>query len=365
MRKTQGLAMKTVAEFSIQLYQYLNEHGEIVQELPAFAKDMDHMIYLYTSMLRTRLLDAKAVRMQRTGKMGTYPSSLGQEAVSTGLGDAMRNEDVFCPYYRDQGAMLERGVSLMEILAYWGGDERGADFQGHREDFPVSVPIATQCLHACGVAYAFKYRKEARVAVTSIGDGGTSEGAFYEAMNLAGAWNLPVVFVVNNNQWAISVPRNIQTHAQTLAQKAIAAGIEGFQVDGNDVIAVREMVGRAVEKARAGQGPTVVEAVTYRLSDHTTADDAKRYWDEDVVKAATTKEPMIRVKRYLTEQGAWSDEKEEALTQQLTAELDQAIKDFANMSPQPPESIIDYLFKELPEARLDQRELLGENYGRD
>jgi len=355
--------MKTVAEFKIQYQQYLNENAEVVQDLPQFASDSAHLIRLYTSMLRTRLLDAKAVLMQRTGKMGTYPSSLGQEAVSTGLGDAMRPEDVFFPYYRDQGALMERGVSMAEILSYWGGDERGADFQGPREDFPASVPIATQCLHACGAGYAFKYRKQPRVAVTSIGDGGTSEGAFYEALNLAGAWHLPVVFVINNNQWAISVPRSIQTQAQTLAQKAVAAGIEGVQVDGNDVIGVREIIGKAVEKARAGQGPTVVEAVTYRLSDHTTADDAKRYWNEDVVKAAHAKEPMLRLRRYLTAQGAWSDAQEQNLVAQLTSELDQAIKDYANKAPQPPESIMDYLFKELPEAMLDQREILGDHHG--
>ncbi len=356
--------MKTVAEFKIQFHQYLNEDGQVVQTLPAFAQDHNHLIQLYTSMQRTRLLDAKAVLMQRTGKMGTYPSSLGQEAVATGLGDAMKPEDVFCPYYRDQGALLERGVTLTEILSYWGGDERGADFQVPREDFPTSVPIATQCLHACGVAYAFKYRKQPRVAVTSLGDGGTSEGAFYEAVNLAGIWNLPVVFVINNNQWAISVPRNIQTHAQTLAQKAIAGGIEGVQVDGNDVIAVREIIGRAVEKARTGQGPTVVEALTYRLSDHTTADDAKRYWNEEVVKSAATKEPVIRLRKYLTDQGAWSDEKEKQLIDQLSQELDQALKEYASKTPQPPENIIDFTFKELPEAMLDQREqLLGGQNG--
>lgn len=356
--------MKTVAEFSIQYHQFLNEEGQVVQTLPAFANDHNHLIQLFTSMQRTRLLDAKAVLMQRTGKMGTYPSSLGQEAVATGLGDAMRPEDVFCPYYRDQGALLERGVTLNEILSYWGGDERGADFQVAREDFPASVPIATQCLHACGVAFAFKYRKQPRVAVTSLGDGGTSEGAFYEAVNLAGVWNLPVVFVINNNQWAISVARGIQTHAQTLAQKAIAGGIEGVQVDGNDVIAVREIVGRAVEKARNGEGPTVVEAVTYRLSDHTTADDAKRYWNEEVVKAATIKEPLIRLRRYLTEQGAWNEEKEKQLIIQLSQELDQAIKDYANKPSQPTENIIDFTFKEVPEAMLEQREiLLGGNHG--
>lgn len=355
--------MKTVAEFTIQHQQYLDEKGQPVQDLPTFAHNTEHLIRLYTSMQRTRLLDAKAVIMQRTGKMGTYPSSLGQEAVSTGLGDALKPEDVFCPYYRDQGALLERGVTQAEILGYWGGDERGADFQVPREDFPPSVPIATQCLHACGVAYAFKYRKQPRVALTSIGDGGTSEGAFYEALNLAGAWQLPVVFVINNNQWAISVPRHVQSQAQTLAQKGIAAGIEGIQVDGNDVIAVRHIVGTAVEKARAGNGPTVIEAITYRLADHTTADDAKRYWDEATVKTAALKEPMIRLRQYLTAQGAWSDTHEKKLLEELAIELDNSIKEYANKPPQPPENIMDYLFKELPEAMLDQRETLGGNHG--
>ncbi len=353
--------MKTVAKFEIGYLQYLDENSNIVQELPAFAKDLDHLIDLYRRMQRTRLLDAKAIVLQRTGKMGTYPSSLGQEAVSTGLGDAMRPEDVFCPYYRDQGALLERGVTQSEILSYWGGDERGANYEFAREDFPLCVPIATQCLHACGVAYAFKYRKQPRAVVTSIGDGGTSEGDFYEALNLAGAWQLPVVFVINNNQWAISVPRPVQTNAPTLAQKGIAAGIPSLQVDGNDVIAVRDAVGTALENARKGGGPTLIEAITYRLCDHTTADDARRYWNEEVVTDARGKEPLIRLRNYLTAQKVWDDACEEKLLQELTKELDQALKDYINKPAQPPESIVDFLYAELPEAMLDQREAIGEN----
>ena len=166
----------------------------------------------------------------------------------------MRPEDVLLPSYRETGALLCRGVSLVELLLYWGGDERGSDFAGPRADFPVAVPIASQCLHATGAAYAFKLRREPRVAVCVCGDGATSNGAFYEAINSAGVWRVPAVFVINNNQWAISMPRSAQSATATLAQKAIAAGIPGEQVDGNDVIAVRHLVERAIERARSGEG---------------------------------------------------------------------------------------------------------------
>ena len=184
------------------------------------------------------------------GGSAPIASSLGQEAVTVGLAQAMRAEDVLLPSYRETGAQICRGVTLTELLLYWGGDERGSDWAGPRGDFPVSVPIASQCLHATGVAYAFKLRREPRVAVCVCGDGATSNGAFYEAINFAGAWRVPAVFVVNNNQWAISMPRSAQTATATLAQKAIAAGIPGEQVDGNDVDR-RAPPGRPRGRARA------------------------------------------------------------------------------------------------------------------
>ena len=198
---------------------------------------------------------------------------------------------MLAPVYREFGAQLWRGVKMREILLYWGGDERGNDFAVPRQDFAWCVPIATQSLHAAGAAMAFKLRKRARCAVAYIGDGGTSEGAFYEAINLAGARNLPVVFVIVNNGWAISVPLAAQTAAKTLAQKGVAAGMPGIQVDGNDVFAVREVVGEALETARRGGGPALIEALTYRLSDHTTADDASRYRAADEVKQAWSPSP--------------------------------------------------------------------------
>ena len=228
-------------------------------------------------MVLTRAFDLKAVSLQRTGRLGTYAVSLGQEAVSVGVASAMRQEDVLLPSYRDNGTLLWRGVKMEEILLYWGGDERGNLSSGPAHDFPFCVPVGSQAPHAAGVAYAFKFRKEPRVAVCLLGDGATSKGDVYEAMNFAGVQKLPLVFVVNNNQWAISVPLKLQTACETLAQKAIAAGFAGEQVDGNDVIAVRDAAEQAIAAARNGQGPRLIEALTYRLGDHTTADDAARY----------------------------------------------------------------------------------------
>lgn len=294
--------MATVAQFDITYTQFLNEHGKLVGQLPSFAHDHSVLKELYKIMVLTRTFDKKAIALQRTGKMGTYAPINGQEAISAAIGHAMRPEDVLVPYYRDYAAQFQRGVKMSEILAFWGGDERGSQFSCNSEDLPICVPIASQCLHATGVAFAFKYRNQPRVAVVCLGEGGTSEGDFYEAMNVAGTWNLPVVFVVNNNQWAISVPRDQQTGTQTIAQKAVAAGFTGMQIDGNDILATRHVIGDAIEKARHGEGPTLIEAMSYRLSDHTTADDATRYQPGDEVEKAKPKEPISRFKEFLIEQ---------------------------------------------------------------
>ena len=344
-----------VARFEIPYTQRLNEHGTLCGALPAFAEETTTLLQLYQTMVRTRLFDKKAVALQRTGKMGTYPPIHGQEAISTAIGHALKKEDFFIPYYRDYGAQFQRGVKMSEILAYWGGDERGSDFSCGSEDLPICVPIASQCLHAAGVAFAFQYRKQPRVALVCLGDGGTSEGDFYEAMNVAGAWRLPLVFVVNNNQWAISVNIQQQTKAQTIAQKAIAAGFDGVQIDGNDVLAAREVIGQAIEKARSGQGPTLIEAITYRLCDHTTADDATRYQPQDDVSQAAMKEPIQRLKRYLEAHGLWDDKKETDWLNVCANEVQQAVDDYLNQSPQPITSMFDYHYAELPDYLIEQR----------
>lgn len=349
--------MTQVAQFEIHYTQILNEEGILCAQLPEFAQDPMQLTTLYKTMVLARTFDKKAIALQRTGKMGTYAPINGQEAISTAIGHAMHKEDVLVPYYRDYAAQLQRGVKMSEILSYWGGDERGSCFQNCPEDLPICVPIASQCLHAAGIAFAFQYRKEPRVAVVCLGDGGTSEGDFYEALNVAGIWNLPVVFIVNNNQWAISVPLSAQSACQTLAQKAVAGGFEGRQVDGNDVIACREVIGYAIEKARQGQGPTLVEAKTYRLCDHTTADDATRYQNEKDVFEATGKEPIVRMKKFLIGQNLWSEEKEAQLQETVSMQVQQAVDEYETnlQNQQTLDSIFDYHYSQMPEYLMAQK----------
>lgn len=346
--------MTTAASFHIGYTQYLGPEGEPVHPLPAFASDPAALLPLYRAMVLTRAFDTKAVALQRTGQLGTFASSVGQEAVGVGVASAMRPEDVLFPSYRDHAAQLLRGVTMTESLLYWGGDERGSDFSVPRFDFPNCVPIGTQVCHAAGAAYAFKLRKEPRVAVALFGDGATSKGDFYEAMNFAGAWGAPLVLVINNNQWAISVPRSHQSAAQTLAQKAIAAGIDGLQVDGNDVIAVHHVVGAALAKARRGDGPTLIEALSYRLGDHTTADDAARYRDAEEVSRQWEVEPLRRLRAYLLRMNVWDKAQEEELGKTCYAQVEQSVEAYLAMASPDVSSMFDHLYEVLPPAMREQ-----------
>lgn len=354
----ESTTLEIVARFEIPYYQYLNGESHVVGELPAFAKDPQQLITLYRLMMLNRIFDTKAIALQRTGKLGTYPSTRGQEATFIGIGAGMQKTDILVPYYRDAGILMQRGVKLTNILLYWGGDERGNTFANANENFPYSVPVGSQPLHAAGIATALKIRKEKRAVVTLTGDGGTSEGDFYEALNVAGVWKLPVVFIVSNNQWAISVPRSAQSAAQTLAQKAIAAGILGEQVDGNDVIAVRERTEAALKRARENNEPTLLEMINYRQSDHTTADDASRYEAKGVREKEWANEPITRLKRYLETLNVWDAQKEEQLQTQCAAQVDEIVADYLNTPPAPIESIFDFLYEKLPAIYHEQREYL-------
>jgi pyruvate dehydrogenase E1 component alpha subunit len=354
--------MTTVAEFAIHYRQILDAGGEAVAPLPEFAQDTAEILRMYAAMTQVRVFDAKAVNLQRTGQLGTYPSCLGHEAAHVGIGAAMRAEDVLAPVYREFGTQLWRGVTMTEILTYWGGDERGNDFAASRHDFAWCVPIATQTLHAAGAAMAFKVLKQPRCALAYIGDGGTSEGAFYEALNLAGARALPVVFVIVNNGWAISVPVASQTAAQTLAQKAVAAGIPGVQVDGNDVFAVRQVVSEALEAARRGAGPCLIEALTYRLSDHTTSDDASRYRPVEEVKEAWRIEPLIRLRQFIVKHAGWNDDREQALLRRCTLDVEAAVSEYLGGAKPSTDAMFDHLFAALP-AHLHEQRRVARKYG--
>jgi pyruvate dehydrogenase E1 component alpha subunit len=355
-----GEELPVVARFVVRRRAYLSPTGSPLRKLPAFASDSSLLVALYRAMVLARAFDLKAVSLQRTGRLGTYAVALGQEAVAAGVASAMHGEDVLLPSYRDNAALLWRGVKMEEILLYWGGDERGSRFSGPPHDFPYCIPVGSQAPHAAGVAFAFKLHKERRVAVCFFGDGATSKGDLWEAMNFAGVQKLPVVFVANNNQWAISVPLRLQTASETIAQKAIAAGFIGEQVDGNDVIAVRAAAEEAIAAARAGEGPRLIEALTYRLGDHTTADDAGRYRPPEEVQARWKEEPIARLRAYLVSQNAWTKAQEEALASECQARVDAAVESYLATAPQPPVTMFDHLYAELPEAYAKQREELQE-----
>lgn len=341
--------------FQIDFSQFLSPDGELSVKTPDFVKQPELLLRLYAAMTRARIFDGKAISLQRTGQLGTFASALGQEAVGVGVAMAMEPEDVLVPSYRDHAAQFVRGMSMTECLLYWGGDERGNDYAAVRQDLACCVPVATQAPHAVGVAYAVMVRKEPRVAVCFIGDGGTSNGAFYEALNMAGVWKTPLVIVINNNRWAISTPREKESAAETLAQKGIAAGVEGRQVDGNDALAVHCAAMQAIEKARAGGGATLIEAVTYRLGDHTTADDATRYRDPEIVRQEWAREPILRLRTYLMKAGLWSKEREAALLTQCGVDVDEAVKAYLETPMPSSDSMFDHLYASLPSTLNAQR----------
>ncbi|GBD42519.1 Pyruvate dehydrogenase E1 component subunit alpha [bacterium HR39] len=349
---------QTLATFAVEEVRVLAPDGTLLPDPPECVHDRDLLVRLYRAMVLTRTFDARAIALQRTGRLGTYASSLGQEAVPVGTAAAMRPEDVLLPAFREQGALLWRGVPPEHPLLYWGGDERGSNWPGPREDFPICVPVGTHAPHAAGVAMAFRLERAPRVAVCVFGDGATSKGDVYEALNFAGVWRLPMVAVINDNRWAISVPLSLQTAAETLAQKAIAAGIRGLRVDGNDVIAVYAAVREAVERARAGGGPTLVECVTYRLCDHTTADDSRRYRDDAEVSEHWKLEPVARLRRHLLERGFWTREDEEALLEECRHTVEEAVERYLATPPDRPTAMFHHLYAELPAALRPQYEEL-------
>jgi 2-oxoisovalerate dehydrogenase E1 component alpha subunit len=343
-----------VASFEVYYYQMLDPAGQLniedakLHHLPAFVANKTMLLKMYTYMKKARLFDAKAINLQKTGKIGTYPSSLWHEAIGVAIGSSMDSQDLFCPYYRDLATMLWRGVLMEEILAYWGGCLEGSNFKVAVHDFPICVPIASQVLHAVGAAFASKYKKSNQVVVTTIGDGGTSKGDFYEALNLASLWELPVVFVIINNQFAISTPRRLQTKAATLAQKAIAAGIECEQVDGNDVLGLRARLDLAINMARCHYQPKVIEAITYRMGDHTTADDASRYRSNEEIQAHLATDPLLRFKLFLQTYHDFTEQEDHAIIEHCQQEIECALNNYYLMPTEyTSDQLFDHLYKSI------------------
>jgi pyruvate dehydrogenase E1 component alpha subunit len=352
---------RTLAEFTVQYLQILDEEGTLDTELePDLSEDDLHR--LYRAMVRARELDERMLKLQRQGRIGTFGPCTGQEAPSTAAALAMRPDDWFVGAFRELGGRLLRGEPPTNILHYYNGWEEGnvqPDEVGRRMT-PLAVVVGSQVLHAAGIGYALKLRGEKAAAVCFMGDGATSEGDFHEGLNMAAVWRAPVVFVSQNNQWAISVPREKQTHAQTLAQKGIAYGIPCLQVDGNDALACYVAVKEGLERAYRGEGPTFIEAVTYRLMMHTTADDPTKYRTREQEETWWRKEPLIRFRTYLEGRGIWDAEREEALRGELRAEVDAAVKEFEAARPWPADRPFEHVFAgSHPSIEKQHREFLA------
>lgn len=343
----------------IPFTEYIGSDGEAIVSLPEWAKNLQKPIEMYRLMVLVRHLDALAVNLQRTGQLGTYASSLGAEAVDTGIGFVLKDrpETLFTPYYRQYAELVAvwGAYAFLYPLRYWGGDERGNMFADGKRFLPFSVPIGTQITHAVGAAYARQVRGEKGAVVAICGDGATSRPDFSDGLVFAGSWKLPVVLVINNNQWAISTPRSAQTAAYMLALRGIGYGVRAEQCDGNDPLAVYEAVSNACMRAEEGKGPTLIEAISYRLCNHTTADDAKRYVPEGELEAAWRKEPICRMQKFLEKAGVWNDILEEELLSHVKGEVERVKNKYlSGLEQRPAEDIVEHLYEQTPSALIAQ-----------
>jgi len=350
---------ETIYQAKIEHLSILSEDGTLDRKLAKGTLTDEQVVELYEQMWICRQLDEIAFKLQRSGRMGTYPQNMGQEANGAGAAMAMvRGVDWVVPAYRENLAMHMHGMPYHQILMHWMGDERGNVIPEGVRMTPLSVPIGTHMLHAAGIGWAMKLRKEEGAVITFFGDGATSEGDFHGAMNFASVMQAPVIFYCQNNHWAISVPTNEQMRSETVAQKALAYGMPTVRVDGNDVFAVYKAVTEARERAVTGGGPSFIEGLTYRLGDHTTADDARRYRDAGELEAWREKDPLIRTRKYLVAQGVWDDEKQGLLGERAEKIVGEIVKAAEGVAEPSAAEFFDHMFAEIPRDLAEQRDTM-------
>lgn len=360
------MPLKSVYKTKIQHLSILDEEGRLDEALAEEVQDVltdEKCVELLREMMVHRELDEAAFRLQRSGRMGTYPQNKGQEAVAVGVQLALKKgHDQIIPSYRENGALFQHGLPMHYILLHWMGDERGNAIPQKYAVSPVCVAIGAQCLHAAGWAWAFKLQNRKngtdRIAAVFFGDGATSEGDFHEGMNFASVLKAPALFVCQNNGFAISVPTTKQSASETFAQKAVAYGMPTIQVDGNDLFAVYKAARDSVARIRAGEGPAFIEALTYRLADHTTADDASRYRTKEDLAAARTAEPFVRLRTYLSGKGMWDDQVEAAAVERAKKIVREVIEAATTIESPETSDIFNHAFADLPEDLRKQRDTL-------
>lgn len=357
------MPIETVYRGEVERLEILDEEGRLDESLAADVRDVltdDKVADLFGEMILARELDESALKLQRSGRMGTFPQNRGQEAAALGAAVALRKGvDQIVPAYRENIAMFHHGVPMHLILLHWMGDERGNAIPPELCVSPICVEIGAQVLHGAGIGWGFKIRNARegtdRVCMTFFGDGATSEGDFHEGLNFASVTKAPVVFICQNNGWAISVPTEKQSASQTFAQKALAYGMPTIQADGNDLFASYKACRDMVEHAKNGNGPAFVELTTYRLADHTTADDAKRYRPAAELDAATRKDPFVRLRRYLEQVGMWDTARDAEVHDRAKKIVREVIEAATNIEKPKASDLFDYAFAELPPELQRQR----------
>lgn len=346
---------RVLKEFKVEYLQILDENGNCDESLmPKISNE--EIKKMYEMLVLIRVFDQKAFNMQRQGRLGTYIQFKGQEACQVGSAFALKDDDFIFPMYRNSGLLIARKHPMVQVLQYWSGDERGMKSPLNVNNFPIAIPVGTQEIHAVGAAWAAKLKGTKQIAATYFGDGATSKGDFHEAMNFAGVFQIPIVFICENNQYAISVPRKKQTHSETLAQKAIAYGFEGIQVDGMDIFAVYMAMKDAIEKARDGNGPTLIECYTYRMADHSTSDDASKYRSKEELDEWAKRDSIDRLEKYMRKKNMLDDAYKEKVLANSKDIVEKAVTEFEKMQPPDPKDIFKYVFAEMTPQQIEEME---------
>ena len=353
------MPLKTIASLDVKRLEILDVNGNVDKSLMPKISDKI-FLEMYRLMFQIRRFDERAILLQRSGRLGTYPMITGQEATQCVPPLALKPSDWVVPTYRGGGVYFARGMQMRYGLLYWAGDDRGTRFPDGNNDMIFSIPVGTHLTQVAGLAWGQKLKGKGGVAVTYCGDGTSSKGDLHEALTFAGQFKLPAIYIIENNGWAISVPRKRQSASQTLAQKAWGYGVEGIQVDGNDALAVYKAMTDAVSRARSGQGPTLIECETYRMSHHTTADDATRYRDDKEVSAWAKRDPISRFKLFLTAKKLWDAKKEKALEAETKKWIDGEVKAYEEFPAPNPLDMFANNYETAPRALIEQRAELEE-----
>ncbi len=338
-----------------KMFQVMDNDGKIINSKWKPDISDEKVLEAYKFMNFARTADLMSVSYQRQGRMYTYPPNLGQEAIGTAAGFIMRDKDWLVPAFRELSAWMLKGAKLKDIFLLWRGNEDGSRFSDAPNFLPSAVPIASQLVHAAGIGYSLKYQKKEGVVYAFVGDGGTSQGDFHEALNFAAVWKVPVVFIVQNNQFAISVPFRKQTVSKSIAIKSLAYGIPGIQVDGNDYLAIYKTIEEAAKHAESGNGPVLIEAVTYRRGAHTTSDDPSLYRTKEEEEQWEEKDPVKRLRNYLVSKKLWKSEDDELLLKEYKKEVDEQFRAYENYKPYKLEDVFKYHYAEMPDDLKKQQ----------